>query len=142
MIFILIICIILLLCIIFFTFKNKKNISIINKKTLSQIQNEYSDKTIIDMMCNKCKCNYCYIDYQNEHGVLYKCINCHNLVKYDKLKETTVSFSNTIKCPYCNSTNIKKITMTSKVVNTSVFGLAAMNKVNSNWHCNNCKSDF
>lgn len=47
-----------------------------------------------------------------------------------------------IQCPYCKSANIKKISTTSKVTNTAVLGLAAMKKVNSNWHCNNCKSDF
>lgn len=41
------------------------------------------------------------------------------------------------KCPTCNSTNIKKISATSKVVNTAVFGLFGT-KRHKTFHCNNC----
>lgn len=124
--------------------KDKINVFIINNKTLLQIQKECPDKTIVEQQCPKCKCNYCNTR-QDEYGIMYNCYYCKNLIKYDKLKETTISFNNStnqIKCPYCNSTNLKKISTTSKVASTAVFGLAAMGKVNSNWHCNNCKSDF
>lgn len=46
------------------------------------------------------------------------------------------------KCPYCNSTNVKKITMTSKVTHGAIFGLFGARKILKQWHCNNCKSDF
>lgn len=45
------------------------------------------------------------------------------------------------KCSYCNSTNVKKITSTAKVVNIAMFGLLG-NKRKYQWHCNNCDSDF
>ncbi len=48
---------------------------------------------------------------------------------------------NQIHCPYCHSTNVKKITNTAKVVNIAMFGLLG-NKRKHEWHCNNCKSDF
>lgn len=41
------------------------------------------------------------------------------------------------KCPTCNSTNLKKISATSKVVNTAVFGLFGT-KRHKTFHCNNC----
>lgn len=41
------------------------------------------------------------------------------------------------KCPTCNSTNLKKISATSKVLNTAVFGLFGT-KRNKTFHCNNC----
>ena len=41
------------------------------------------------------------------------------------------------KCPTCNSTNLKKISTTSKVVNTAVFGLFGT-KRHKTFHCNNC----
>lgn len=44
-------------------------------------------------------------------------------------------------CPYCNSTNLKRITTTAKAVNIAMFGLLG-NKRKYQWHCNNCKTDF
>lgn len=50
--------------------------------------------------------------------------------------------NNTPHCPYCNSTNIKKITTGSKVAHTALFGIFSMGRNSKQWHCNNCKSDF
>lgn len=41
------------------------------------------------------------------------------------------------KCPTCNSTNLKKISTTSKIFNTAVFGLLGT-KRHKTFHCNNC----
>ncbi|MDE6128733.1 MAG: hypothetical protein K2G16_06025 [Lachnospiraceae bacterium] len=41
------------------------------------------------------------------------------------------------KCPTCQSTNLKKISTTSKVVNTAVFGIFGT-KRHKTFHCNNC----
>ena len=41
------------------------------------------------------------------------------------------------KCPTCKSTNLKKISVTSKAVNTAVFGIFGT-KRNKTFHCNNC----
>lgn len=46
-------------------------------------------------------------------------------------------WQNKPKCPTCNSTNLKKISATSKVVNTAVFGLFGT-KRHKTFHCNNC----
>ena len=50
--------------------------------------------------------------------------------------------SNAIKCPYCHSTNTKKISGLSKAGSVALFGIFAMGKVSKQWHCNNCNSDF
>lgn len=50
--------------------------------------------------------------------------------------------NNTPHCPYCNSTNIKKITTGSKVAHTALFGIFSMSRNSKQWHCNNCKSNF
>lgn len=50
--------------------------------------------------------------------------------------------ANTVTCPYCHSSNVKKITNTSKVVHTAMFGLFSIGRNSKNYHCNNCKSDF
>lgn len=46
-------------------------------------------------------------------------------------------WQNKPKCPTCNSTNLKKISATSKVVNTAVFGLFGTKRFKQ-FHCNNC----
>lgn len=46
-----------------------------------------------------------------------------------------------VECPYCKSTNTKKLTTTSKVVNTALWGIFGT-KRHKNYHCNNCNSDF
>lgn len=45
------------------------------------------------------------------------------------------------KCPYCHSTNTKKISGTGRWLSTGIFGLAS-GKIGKQWHCNSCKSDF
>ena len=46
-----------------------------------------------------------------------------------------------ISCPYCQSTNCKKIGTLSRMASISFFGFASR-KIGKQWHCNNCKSDF
>lgn len=41
------------------------------------------------------------------------------------------------KCPTCSSTNLKKISTTSKVVNTAMWGFFGT-KRHKTFHCNNC----
>ena len=48
----------------------------------------------------------------------------------------------TITCPYCKSTDVKKITVTSKAIHTAVFGLFSLSRNSKNYHCNNCGSNF
>lgn len=46
-------------------------------------------------------------------------------------------WQNKPKCPTCNSTNLKKISAASKVVNTAVFGLFGTKRFKQ-FQCNNC----
>ncbi len=46
-----------------------------------------------------------------------------------------------VHCPYCNSVNTSKISTTSKVINTAIFGFFGT-KRHKQWHCNQCNSDF
>lgn len=46
-----------------------------------------------------------------------------------------------VYCPYCNSVDTSKISTTSKVVNTAVFGIFGTKRFKQ-WHCNDCGSDF
>lgn len=47
-----------------------------------------------------------------------------------------------ITCPYCKSTNTKKISGLSKAVNVGLWGIFALGKATKQFHCNNCKADF
>ncbi len=52
-------------------------------------------------------------------------------------KNTKIQADNRPKCPTCNSTNIKPISTTSKVVGVALFGLLST-KRHKVFHCNNC----
>lgn len=52
------------------------------------------------------------------------------------------SKSNAVKCPYCHSTNTKKISTMSKAGSVALFGIFALGKTSKQWHCNKCGSDF
>lgn len=47
-----------------------------------------------------------------------------------------------ITCPYCKSTNTKKISGLSKAVSVGLFGIFALGKTTKQFHCNNCNADF
>ena len=46
-----------------------------------------------------------------------------------------------LHCPYCKSTNVKKISLTGKALSIGTLGILSK-KIGKQWHCNNCKSDF
>ncbi|MBQ4523302.1 MAG: IS1 family transposase [Lachnospiraceae bacterium] len=49
--------------------------------------------------------------------------------------------SRKVTCPYCKSTNVKKIGQLNRTVSTGLFGLGSK-KIGKQWHCNGCGSDF
>lgn len=64
----------------------------------------------------------------------FKEIQKHNEELLEKYK---IEQTNAPKCPTCSSTNLRKITTTSKAVNTALFGLFGT-KRHKTFHCNNC----
>lgn len=44
-------------------------------------------------------------------------------------------------CPFCNSTNLKKIGAGSRLLSVGTLGLAGA-KMGKTYHCNNCKANF
>lgn len=46
-----------------------------------------------------------------------------------------------ITCPYCKSTNTKKLSSLSRAFSAGFFGLGS-SKIGKQWHCNSCGSDF
>lgn len=47
-----------------------------------------------------------------------------------------------VECPYCHSRDTKKISNTSKVLHTTVFGIFSVSRNSKQFHCNHCNSDF
>ena len=56
-------------------------------------------------------------------------------------KQESSNVSNQVKCIYCGSTNVKKISGLSKAGSVAMWGIFSK-KVHKEWHCNNCGSDF
>jgi len=52
-----------------------------------------------------------------------------------------IEMQNRVRCPYCNSVNVSKISTLGRAASVGVFGLASK-KIGKQWHCNHCKSDF
>ena len=51
--------------------------------------------------------------------------------------------TNIPKCPICGSTNINKITLTTRAVKTAAFGVVgAVDDAGKTWKCGNCGSRF
>lgn len=99
------------------------------------------EREIIKYTCDKCGCETSYknISKFSESG---ECTKCGNMTYYKKTKEYDLQKPITVKCPYCNSTNTKKISSATKAGNVALFGIFSMGKVTKQWHCNDCKSDF
>ncbi len=58
-----------------------------------------------------------------------------------RIPEQSHNSTPTVMCPYCGSTNTKKITATSRVVDSLIWGFFSP-KRSKQWYCNDCKSDF
>lgn len=69
-----------------------------------------------------------------DRRVAFKEIQKHNdeLLENDKMKQVNIP-----KCPTCGSSNIKRVSGTSKAVSVAMFGLLSQ-KVKKHFHCNNC----
>ncbi len=83
-----------------------------------------------------------------------RCRHCGNELKNHILskrpedwvnpKKQIISFNepkNTPKCPTCSSTNIRKLSATSKLVDVAVWGVLSR-KAHKQWHCDNCGSEW
>ena len=94
--------------------------------------------------CPKCGCDKSFYQSSSYFDIAI-CCNCGAETYFnDEDKEPMPRFVEKpkITCPYCNSTDTKKITNTSKVGRFALFGILSVGKLTKQWHCNNCKSDF
>lgn len=122
---------------------------------IKQINNEkhlakYRDE--INNLRNTYICSNCgneTFDTEIFAGILMTvCTKCGHHAKMIIVDENALSdwkqkqyYKNIPHCPYCNSTNVKKISGTSRAISALAFGFASK-KIGKQWHCNKCGSDF
>lgn len=90
-------------------------------------------KSIYEKIINKPKDNY-RIDL-GPHN---------NDVDFQRIKDHTINPTPpapVVTCPYCHSTNTKKISQMSRVTSIGFWGVFSK-KIGKQWHCNECNSDF
>lgn len=89
---------------------------------------------------------HCFVIYNNEiyeqaYFAPHRIEEVKNLFeKVKKLAENSLH-TNSVKCPYCQSTNTKKISSIKRTASFGFFGFGS-SKVGKQWHCNSCGSDF
>ena len=89
------------------------------------------------------RCPKCGGYYDKRDGFTI-CIKCGvELIPEKEFNGLPVYASNKtqVKCPYCNSLNVKKIKTLNRMMSTGLFGLGS-SKIGKQWHCNDCESDF
>lgn len=97
----------------------------------------------MEYKCSNCGNNK-YKTIENQGGVFLICQECgyvNEIVPRDQSQPQPKQPSNQVHCPYCNSTNVNKLSSTKKAMSIIGFGILS-NKIGKQWHCNNCKSDF
>ena len=65
-----------------------------------------------------------------------------NALNQIKNNSYNVNTNSQIECPYCHSTNTRKISTMLKIWSLKWQGLYGLGNVSKQWHCNNCNSDF
>lgn len=58
-------------------------------------------------------------------------------IEYKQISKQFEEYSHVPKCPTCSSSNIKKISTSSKITNTAMWGVYGTNRYKT-FHCNNC----
>lgn len=92
------------------------------------------------------KCPFC----DNDKAELYRsniievctCAFCGERIYCKDLVLKTNDVYKPVRCPYCNSTSVSKISNAKKVGLTAMFGIFAIGKTTKQWHCSSCDSDF
>ena len=108
-----------------------------------KIKNNLPDKCPVcgantkDHINSKNKCDVCGYIYDKTKEELEKYLKDIKLESHQKTTPT----ANLPHCPYCKSTNVKKISGASKAASVIGFGILSK-KIGKQWYCNNCKSYF
>ncbi len=92
---------------------------------------------------NTLRCPKCG-GYAHKNDGFSICLKCGvDLITEDEYRSRPrLSAKPIVTCPYCNSSNTKEISVSSKVAHTAVFGIFSVSRNSKNYYCNNCGSDF
>ena len=78
--------------------------------------------------------------YKEQKEILQKRIRKSEESRINEYQQKYLAEHN-IHCPYCNSSNVIKISTANRAVSVGMFGLPSK-KLGKQWHCNSCGSDF
>ena len=115
---------------------------------------------IVTQVCYGCPKCYHPFEFENLDKKVFFCPKCNVQMRYWETFDFDTETRKVVKrwreedrinyviptkpvvtCPYCNSTNTKKISLTAKAVNTALFGILGT-KRHKQWHCNKCGSEW
>jgi len=106
---------------------------------------------IVEFTCKKCGCQQSKVELKHYDQGDYKegfCVKCGGLTIFECVAvnhdfvPSVPQRTPTVTCPYCSSTNCKKISGASKVGKVLMWGVLAAGSVGHTWHCNSCGSNF
>ncbi len=90
--------------------------------------------------CDEYLANQCLIEFEKQIYTEFKRIENEDPLSPEQIARANAvarEWQNKPKCPTCQSQNLKKISATSKAVNTAVWGIFGT-KRHKTFHCNNC----
>lgn len=118
----------------------KPNCKFCGEKQSYESRAAFLERQLVDIKCPKCGCGKSFYTTCSALDMT-DCCECG--------AETSCTYKvplpppiRIVRCPYCNSIDVKKISKTSKLAHGITFGVFAASKLVNQWHCNNCKSDF
>lgn len=88
-------------------------------------------------------CDFCHYPMRRKEEI--KQVNHPELYaerKHHVIGTVPSTSKNQVACPYCKSTNCKKISGLSKAGSVALWGIFALGKTTKQWHCRSCGSDF
>lgn len=100
---------------------------------LYQIKDVSTDESFVNAM----------VKLRNENPVEYqlKMQQFEMQKKQEKQLKNIERERNKLRCPYCNSANVKKISGTERVASIALFGIFSK-KINKSFKCNDCGGTF
>lgn len=114
---------------------------------MKAVKDSFAARTIEirNIPCDECKCETSFFMTDNtlNYDEFACCTQCNHITYRGKQYISHSTHSKpTVTCPYCKSTNTKKISSLSKAGSVAMWGIFALGKTTKQWHCNDCKSDF
>lgn len=108
---------------------------------LLELKITYEELCIIEDISSDDSFLQAMIDLKEKDSIEFQLKLSQFKANLEQQKSSTPQTDNRPKCPTCGSTNLRKISTTSKVTSVAMWGLLSQ-KVKKTWHCNNCKYEW